>query len=718
MLRYSRKTPHLKTSCSLVFCSLLSALPVAMADDTADTVLPSVEVRSKRSPHDPRPATVNTATKTDVDARYVPQTINSVQVSNVISYGGRDMADALIGVPGISNNADTRFDSFKIRGFSNSGDLLLDGMRDDAQYVRSLGNIERVEVLKGPAAVLYGRGSGGGVINRISKQPGRDVQSSIGLTAGSQGLLGIAADINHVLADEWTMRINAGRERKDSFRDAVDSTRQYLAPSLKWENAQSSWLLQAEYTEYERVPDRGMPARVTAFGTDGKSVSYALPPAPINTFYGAQGWDYLRDKTLNLRSSFSHKLNSDWELRHSISMLDLDNQFDNTFVTSNYVATKNPNMVSRSRYRQDLHQRNWQSNLELSGNIATGGVVHKMMVGAEYSKQNRNPDIWNSAALPVSILNPRNSVLSNSPFTPFQIRRHKAKGLAAYMQDQILFSPQWQLLAGLRWDHFNIDSTNLKDRDTAGRPLQSKRSSSALSPRLGIVWTPVPDHSLYASYSKNFAPVGGDSIGITPNLAGNTNDLGPQYSRQYEVGVKSDWVGGGISTSLSIFQLDLYNRTVQDPVTPGIYYQNGLERNRGIELGINGQLASNWFIHSGFAVQNAKLVAAEAKYQGKRSTGAAAKNGNVFVSYAPTLGWFAETGLIYEGARFADRDNLLELPGYTRWDGQLGYRLKNAEVTFAVTNLSNRAYYTSAGSLSQIIPGSPRAAVLNVTYKY
>jgi len=659
-----------------------------------------------------RAATVSTATKTDVDARYVPQTINSVSVEQVASYGGQTLADALSGVPGISNNSDTRFDSFKIRGFSSAADVLLDGVRDDAQYVRNLGNIERVEVLKGPAAVLYGRGSGGGVINRISKQPGHDVQSSVRMIAGSYGRIGAAADINQVFSEEWALRINAGREHADSFRNGVDSTRQYFAPSIKWDNHRTSWLLQAEYNEFERVPDRGMPAGRRANGR------YYLPPAAMTTTYGALGRDYIKDTATSLRSTFEHRLNEQWKIRNVLSVLNLDSRFDNTFAGG--LTGSGNSMVTRSRFLQDLRQRNLQGNLELDGKLSTGSVEHQLLFGAEYSDEKRHPRLWRADASNVSLLAPNNTpdrgpvpiVNSNSI--------HKAKGYALYAQDLISLSPQWQVLAGLRWDRFAVDSVSLRNNGRA------QRTTSALSPRLGVVWSPLADHSFYASYSKNFIPSGGvDTVGLdTDPSSSSVNALDPQFSRQLEVGVKSDWFDKRMSTTLSVFQLDLYNRRTKVSANPDIFMLTGLERNRGIELGVNGQLASNWFIRSGFSVQNARILEAKScagcgsNVQGKRSAGVSSANGSLFISYAPVQGFFAETGLVYEGARYIDNNNLLDLPAYTRWDGKLGYRFQKAEVTFAVTNLTDRRYYVTATGLSQIMPGSPRSGVLNLTYKF
>ncbi|WP_050476089.1 TonB-dependent receptor [Herbaspirillum rhizosphaerae] len=699
---------------AVAICSIASSLDYACAAETSESEaasLPAVEIRSKRSYYDPRPASVSTATRTDSDPRDVPQTVNSIAVEEVASYGGRTLADALSGVPGISNTSDTRFDSFRIRGFSSAGDLFLDGVRDDAQYVRSLGNIERVEVLKGPAAVLYGRGSGGGVINRISKQPGHDVQNSVQVTAGSYGRLGASADLNQVLSDEWAMRVNAGRERADSFRNGVNSTRQYIAPAIKWDNHRTSWLLQTEYNEFERVPDRGMPAGRRVNG------SYTLPPAASSTTYGALGRDYLKDSSTNFRSTLEHKFDNQWKIRNVLSLLELDSRFDNTFAGG--LTGPGNSRVTRSRFVQDLKQRNLQANLELDGKLMTGALEHQLLFGADYTNENRHPRLWRANASTVSLLAPDTTPDRGPAPTVFSNSVHKASGYALYAQDQMRLSPQWQVLAGVRWDRFAADSLSQVNNSRA------QRTTSAVSPRLGVVWSPLKDHSFYASYSKNFIPSGGvDTVGLDPGSTSNVNALDPQFSRQLEAGVKSDWFDKRISSTLAVFQLDLYNRRTQVASSPDLFVLTGLERNRGIELSVNGQLATDWFIRSGFSVQNARILESKscrmcgANVQGKRSAGVSSANGSLFISYAPAQGFFAESGLVYEGARYVDVNNLLDLPAYTRWDARLGYRFRKAEVTFAVTNLTGKNYYVTSTGLAQIMPGSPRSALLSAAYKF
>ncbi|WP_343723354.1 TonB-dependent siderophore receptor [Herbaspirillum seropedicae] len=697
-------------------CLAFLALPAYAAErdggnagePSGESSLPVVEVRDQRRSPDPRARRVGTATRSAADPMEVPQSIQSVSVEQVSVYGARTLAGALLGVPGISSISDTRFDAFRIRGFSSANDLLLDGMRDDPQYVRGLGNIERVEVLRGPASVLYGRGSGGGVINRISKQPGQELASQATLSLGSAGLLGAALDWNRPLAPHWALRINTGREHAGSFRDTVNGTRQYFAPALKWESGRDSWLLQAEYDEYERVPDRGIPGRAIATA-NGEPTAYALPSAGHEQFFGAAGRDVIRDIHMSLRSTLTRALSQDWTLRHALALMDLNSNFDNTFVTQAYQsAPLDLDRVQRTRYQQNLQQRSVQNNLELLGQLG----AHDLLLGVEHSWQKREPRLWSVAAPAVSAVTPENTRNGDDPTTPFQMNYHKASNLGLYVQDQITLAAHWKMLAGLRWDRFEVDSRNRRNG------VRSERTAHALSPRIGVVWEALPGQHAYLSWSKNFAPVGGDVIGITPDARGNFNDLKPQFSRQVEVGIKSEWLDRRLSTTLAWFQLELFNRNVADPVRPGFFEQSGLERNRGIELSVEGELAAPWFVRAGWAIQSAKIVQAEPKFVGKRASGVSGRGGSLFLSYAPTLGWFAELGLTVEGARYADRDNLLELPAYTRWDGKMGYRLDEAEFTLAVTNLANRRYYESATGLSQVRPGAPRALLLTAAYKF
>ena len=690
-------SPRRLTPLNLGLCALLYA-----GFGNAATVLPELSISATEAQDDdPRVKDVTTATRTSTPARYVPQAIDSVKTSNVLDYGINSLGEALSGIPNVSSTADTRFDSLRIRGFDASNDFYLDGIRDDSQYVRDLHNIERIEVLKGPAAVLYGRGSQGGIINRVSKMPQFGRQSSIQAQGGSEDLRSLYADLSTDPSDTISLRLNMGNEDKNSFRDNVSGNRQLFAPSMSWQiTPDLNWLVQYEYSRYNRTPDRGIPS------INGR-------PADVSrgTSYGGKN-DYIDDKTQNLRSRLSYELSENWQLRHTLGVFKLDSEFENTYLTGYNPIT---NRVDRQSWQQDMSTRNIFNNLEIEGGFDTFGLEHRLLTGLEIGSQRRDPKLYKALSAPsVDLYNPDRNLRTTGAMPTFSDSHTEVESQGLYVQDQIRFNDQWQVLAGLRYDRFDIESTNyLKKTDRT-----VDRQSHSTSPRLGVVWTPLENHSFYASWTKTFSPVGGGLIGITPGAVGNTNDLSPELTKQKEIGVKSDWMGDRLSTTLAVYELELYNRRTRDPLDPTITLLSGLQRSRGIELTASGKLGGNWYMRGGIGLQDATVVKDNNGLEGKRINGVAKRNGSLFITWKPEMGWYAETGLTLVGQRYADNMNTTVLPGYGRWDALAGYREKDWDVSGALTNLTDRYYYESATSAAQIMPGEPRSLVMTGTYKF
>ena len=690
-------SPRRLTPLNLGLCALLYA-----GFGSAATVLPELSISATEAEaDDPRVKDVTTATRTSTPARYVPQAIDSVKTSNVLDYGINSLGEALSGIPNVSSTADTRFDSLRIRGFDASNDFYLDGIRDDSQYVRDLHNIERIEVLKGPAAVLYGRGSQGGIINRVSKMPQFGRQSSIQAQGGSEDLRSLYADLSTDPSDTISLRLNMGNEDKNSFRDNVSGNRQLFAPSMSWQiTPDLNWLVQYEYSRYNRTPDRGIPS------INGR-------PADVSrgTSYGGKN-DYIDDKTQNLRSRLSYELSENWQLRHTLGVFKLDSEFENTYLTGYNPIT---NRVDRQSWQQDMSTRNIFNNLEIEGGFDTFGLEHRLLTGLEIGSQRRDPKLYKALSAPsVDLYNPDRNLRTTGAMPTFSDSHTEVESQGLYVQDQIRFNDQWQVLAGLRYDRFDIESTNyLKKTDRT-----VDRQSHSTSPRLGVVWTPLENHSFYASWTKTFSPVGGGLIGITPGAVGNTNDLSPELTKQKEIGVKSDWMGDRLSTTLAVYELELYNRRTRDPLDPTITLLSGLQRSRGIELTASGKLGGNWYMRGGIGLQDATVVKDNNGLEGKRINGVAKRNGSLFITWKPEMGWYAETGLTLVGQRYADNMNTTVLPGYGRWDALAGYREKDWDVSGALTNLTDRYYYESATSAAQIMPGEPRSLVMTGTYKF
>ncbi|PTS96818.1 TonB-dependent siderophore receptor, partial [Pseudomonas sp. HMWF006] len=655
---------------------------------------------------DPRVKISSTATRTSTPLRYVPQAIDSIKTSNVANYGTNDIGDALSGMPNVSSSADTRFDSLRIRGFDASNDFYLDGIRDDSQYKRDLHNIERVEVLKGPAAVLYGRGSQGGIVNRVSKMPEFGRRSTLEAQLGSEDLRSLYADLSADPSENLSLRLNMGNMDENSFRDGVSGNRQLFAPSMSWQlTPDLNWLVQYEYSRYNRTPDRGIP------GINGR-------PADVgrDTTYG-NGHDFIDDKSQSLRSKLTYAINDDWQLRQTLGVFKLDSDFDNTYLTG---FDKKTNKVTRQHWQQDLTTRNVYNNVELEGGFDTFGLEHRLLTGIEIGSQRRDPTLYNAAtsgpgssAVPALDLNNPDRNLRHTGRMQVSSDSHtEVESRAVYVQDQLRLNDQWQLLAGLRYDTFDIESTNKL------RNISEDRDSHSTSPRVGLVWTPLQNHSFYASWSKTFSPVGGGLIGITPGAAGNSNDLSPELTRQKEIGVKSDWLDDRLSTTLAIYDLELYNRRTTDPNDPTLTIMTGVQRSRGIELTATGNIVGHWYMRGGVGMQDAKIEKDNNGLEGKRINNVAKHNASLFLTWKPEMGWYGETGLTLVGQRYADNANTTVLPGYGRWDALAGYRFKDWDVRAALNNITDREYYDSATSQYQIQPGAPRSVVMTGTYSF
>jgi iron complex outermembrane receptor protein len=672
---------------ALLGVALLALSAGARAEDETMTVV------GKRSQHEE----VATATRTNTPAKLVPQAIDSVKASELTAFGQPTLSEALTGIPGVNASGDTRFDGVNIRGFSASNDFYLDGFRDDMQYTRDLGNIERVEVLKGPAAVLYGRGSTGGIVNRVSKKPQKGQESSVSALVGSFDNRRLAADLNGEAGERVQVRLNLAQEDKDSFRDGVTSKRTLLAPSVNWEiSDRLNWLVQYERNEHDRTPDRGIP------GVNGRPAD-----VPKEYVYSDTRRDFIDDVAQSTRSRLSWDINDQWQLRQQLGYTSLDSQFDNTYVTS-----VKGDQVTRSRWQQDLKANSLISNTEAEGQLQTGPVEHRLLVGFEQNWQERTPKLYqNASPIPAgNLYDPGSLPTYDGAMKLSSDANHKVRGYRLYLQDQLSLG-DWHLLGGLRRDDFTVTSrrNDLNKEETV--------SVTSLSPRLGLVWNPLEEHAFYTSYSKTFTPVGGELIGITPG--DKNNNLDPQHTRLYEGGVKSDWLDGRLATTLSVYRLEMYNKRSKDPLDPTKVILTGLQRTEGIELSARAQLTDEIYLRGGIAIQDAEQVKADADLQGKRPMNVSRQNGQLFAGYqSGKQGWFGETGVTAVGDRFADNANTTTLPGYARFDARAGYRWQQWETQLSVENLTDHDYFVSATSASQIMPGTPRQLNLSAAYRF
>ncbi|RYF74487.1 MAG: TonB-dependent siderophore receptor [Comamonadaceae bacterium] len=698
----------------------LAAQAQAAADaQPASASLSTVTIQADAlDPDDARPRNgVSTATKTALPLKDIPQTVDVLEVSKFKTYGINDLSVLLDGTPGIDTTYDTRGDGISIRGFdASSGDIYRDGVRATGQIRRSTANVERVEILKGPASVLYGRATGGGIVNLVSRQASFDAVSSVSLRGGSWGNRGGMLDINRVISPFAAVRLTVDREEADSFRRGISNHNTMVSPSLLLDNQRGlRWLLQYTHDTVWRQPDRA-PAYDSLPADASFRTAYSHPD------------DFIEDKMQMLRSVLSYDFNDAWSIkwtgaRHKASQ-DFDHLYGGSYcqpngrLLSNNRACATPGGLTFTRAWQETANTTLTNMLDLSGRFSTGAIRHDLLLGLEKSDDERTPYLATSltdrSLTYAQAVNPYYPVWL-SPKTPrgaaTTANQHEASASAFYFQDMLSLGEQWKVLLGGRYDRFDFHSTNLLTGQNRGY------KGNSFSPRAGVVWQPVPAHSLYASYSKSFSPYGGRGL-LSVSVADNAvYDAEPQYSRQFEIGTKSDWLDGRLSTQVALYNLELYNIRYQpDPENdPYTWAVRGSERSRGIEFSATGRIAAGWYLRSGLGLQQAKVTEDKSvpANEGKYKSGVARKNGHIFVRYAPESRWYGELGVTYRGPFYTSIANTTERAGYTRWDASVGWRAAPWTMTFAITNLTDKRYWRSTS-----MPGAPRTFLLTGSYMF
>ena len=688
-----------------VFSAVVS-LPTQAQDD-AVAKLPVIKVKGAQNIEQGyNPIQSRSATKIDAPLRDIPQTINVVPESVIQDQHATSLQDVLKNVPGVSfSHGDGQRDQVSIRGFSAIADQYVDGFRDDALYFRDLSNVERVEVIKGPAAVLYGRGSSGGLINRITKKPGEDI-TMLGLSYGSWNDRRLDMDLGRAhFDDKIAWRLTGAIQKSDSYRDQQFLDRKAIAPSaLLRFTPDTTFLVQAEFLEDRRVTDFGIPA------FQGRPVD-----VPASSYYGAanaRDVDYTQTRVQSYTGTLNHRFNGEWSLRNATRYYNYTLDRNNTLAGS---VNERQRSVSLNRSNVARAEHGWTNQTELTQKMQWAGMRHEILYGVEVGQQNK--DLVNRSVNGIATVDLFNPVL---PVLPLEVNRAPSADnlgrfntLGLYLQDMVTLNDQWKMLAGLRFDRFKQLT---EDRRPGAQNLT--RTDNSWSPRLGLVYQPDNIQSYYMSWSRSFQP-----SGEAFSLAANNADLAPETTTNTEVGAKYDFLDGALSTTISAFRLERKDMKVSDPVTRTLL-PIGKQRTDGMELTVAGDLNNGWKVLAGYAYLNARVtesVAIDAGQlvEGKRATLTPRHSGNLWITKEFGDGFGVGAGLNLIGARFADPGNTVTLPGYVTADAAAWWRKGAYAVQLNVNNLFNAGYIVSAHGTSPNLnlPGAPRSAMLNLQYR-
>ena len=637
---------------------------------------------------------LGSATKTLTALRDIPQSITVITSDQIKDQSLQSLADVVTYVPGIvSHQGENNRDQLVIRGNSTSADFFLNGVRDDVQYYRDLYNVERVEAIKGPNAMIFGRGGGGGVINRVTKEAAFTSIREITLQGGSFRNRRLTADFGEALTKKLAFRVNGLYENSGSFRDHVKLERYGIAPTATIApDSETRITLGFEHFRDGRTTDRGIP-------------SFAGRPAdiPISTFFGNPDDSRARVRVDLISGLFDRQFGR-FNLRNRVLFGDYDRFYQN-YVPGAVSADKL--RLSLSAYNNATKRRNLFNQTDLSFNAFTGKIRHTILAGVEVGRQStnnfRNTGFFNNTT--TSLLVPFENPTINTPVTFRQNatdanNRVQANVAASYIQDQIELSKHVQIVTGLRFDYFDLQFHNNRN----GEDL--RRIDRLVSPRAGIVFKPIMLVSLYANYSVSYLPSSGDQFSSLTTI---TQQVKPEKFANYELGVKWD-VHRFLSLSAAAYRQNRLNTRATDPNDPTRILQTGSQRTDGFELGVNGNVTRSWRVAGGYAYQDAFITSATTSAMaGKRVALVPRHAFSLWNNYQFMPKLAAGLGIVHHSDSFAAVDNVVVLPGYTRADVALFYSITERwRIQGNLENLFNTKYYVNADGNNNISPGRPR----------
>ena len=683
------------------------AFHVALADDSSarltkrDTVkLKAVKVeaeRVRRTGYAIRQTA--TAAKIDLPLLNTPQAVSVVGRAVIADQAMQGMADVVRYVPGITMGAgEGHRDAPTIRGNSSTADFFVDGVRDDAQYLRDVYNVERVEALKGPNALVFGRGGGGGVLNRVSKQaawsPVRSVSYEGGsfdhrrLTLDLGGSRGIAAG-----------RLNGIAERSGLTRGTGTLERAGVNPTVAMVIGSTVVRTGYEYFADTRTIDRGVPS----FG--GRPL-----PTAVDAYFGnadvSHGRIFVNAGTAVIERGSSEGVH----FRNTTRLATYDKFYQNVYPGAvNAAGTQ----VALAAYNHAIDRHNAFNQADLSWAAGRGAVKQVLAVGAEIARQNtaqvRNTGYFGTAtslSVPVGAARVSDAVSFRQSASDADSRA-TANVAGAYLQEQLSLGSHVQAIAGIRFDRFTVRYRNNRNQQ------QLERTDGIVSPRAGLVLKPVDALSVYGSYSVSALPGSGDQFTA---LSTTTQMLEPERFTNREAGIKWEPTPE-LALSAAYYALERSNTSAPDPNDPSKVVQSGAQRTAGLELGVSGNVTPKWQVAGGLAAQSARITSrTSAAKVGATVPLVPRTTASLWNRYqlAPRLG--AGLGVVHQAKMYAAIDNAVTLPAFTRLDGAAFVTLtRGVKAQLNVENLMNSRYYATSHGNNNIMPGAARTVRVSVS---
>ncbi|MEM6433017.1 MAG: TonB-dependent siderophore receptor [Cyanobacteria bacterium P01_D01_bin.115] len=664
-----------------------------------------------------------TATRTETPLIEIPQSIQVIPAAVLEDQQVIRLSDALRNVPGVvpGNNFGGGLDTFTIRGFEGAA-ILRDGFRSGEADTNGQGglqetaNLERIEVLRGPASILYGNVEPGGVINLVTKQPLDTPFAEMTTQIGSYGLFRPTLDVKGPLDAEGNIRyrLNAAYERADGFRDYdTEVDRVFIAPVIAIDLSDRTDLtLDLEYLNDQRPYDKGIPP-----------IGDELADVPLDTIIGEPD-DFFRTQSTRVGYRLEHRFSDNWQLRHRFRYTD-SNSVNRRTQLEEILGGLNEETgdITRLYYFSESDLDSYEFQTEVIGEFATGSINHTLLAGVDVFFDDSDFFIANDLAPPVNLFDPQIGVVPRPDlpltFTSTDTTASRNR-VGLLLQDQIELLPEVTLLIGGRVDFFTQSSTAAAVSipgilETPAR--DNEQSQTAFTPRVGIVYQPIPELAIYASYSRSFEP---------NSLTATTIDgefLDPEEGEQFEVGLKTELFDGRLAATLSFFDISQTNLATDDPDNANFVVPIGEQTSRGMELNVTGEILSGWNILAGLSLLDAEIEESANFAAGATPPNVPETSASLWTTYEIQSGDLAGLGfglgLYYVGERQGDNANTFTMDEYLRTDAAIYYRQEDFRLGLNFRNLFDIDYFesTEAGR-GGTTPGEPFTVVGSVSVTF
>jgi catecholate siderophore receptor len=685
-------------------------------------------------------------TKLAPDLRDVPQSVTVINKALLQSQGATSLTDALRNVPGITlggAEGGQIGNNINLNGFTARTDIYLDGFRDRGQYYRDTFALDSVEVLMGPSSMLFGRGSTGGVINQVSKRPSLKASTDVTGSVTTNGLVRATADHNQPLSETSAVRVSVmAQDGKPTTRDEMKNRDYGVAPSLRFGIGTPTEITMSALLQHNRdMPDYGVSP------LNGQPVK-----VDRDRFYGFTD-DRLIQDVGALSAAIEHKISPTMTLRNQtqyndvrVNAIETASQGIGTVFpvsqtdqpappgyTPLIVAGISPKSLDELSVRLQshdrvIHDKSLFNQTEFNARFDGGSIKHNVIAGAELGHDSyTNQAYFRNGTCDGKTLNAANATtgyvacekLIDPPYTtsPSSVVRgtgnlatSTANTIAAYANDTVEFTPQWKLVGGLRYDHFQATVNNtITSATTLARVDQSVNFTSV---RLGGIYQPSDAQSYYLSYSSSFNP----SLEQLTNTTGVAS-LAPEKNKSYELGGKWDPIQGKLSLNAAVFQITKDNARSQGP--DGTFEATGTVRVKGARLGASGQLADHWKVFAGYSYLDAQITQAIAPLTGGKVPGNTPKHSaTLWTTYEFAPHWELGGGGSALSSRYLNNTDTVSVPKYVRFDASLAYRQRDYDIRLNVFNLTDKFYYDALiqSDGGRAVPGTGRTAMLSFAY--